>query len=162
MPDDVLAIDEVMASVTPSGAPAAEGAEAAAGSDDAAKKKKIKVKSAVHAPSGIAHVDATFNNTKVYISDLRGNVLTWCSAGRLGFKGSKKSTAYVAQQVATDAGKRAAAMGVKEVQVRINGPGAGRESAVRGIAAAGLEITALEDITPVPHNGCRPPKRRRI
>lgn len=160
MPDDVLAIDEVMASVAPSGAPAAEGADAAAGDD--AKKKKIKAKGTIHAPSGIAHVDATFNNTKVYISDLRGNVLTWCSAGRLGFKGSKKSTAYVAQQVATDAGKRAVTLGVKEVQVRINGPGAGRESAVRGIAAAGLEITALEDITPVPHNGCRPPKRRRI
>ena len=121
MPDDVLAIDEVMASVSPSGAPAVEGTDAAAG--DEVKKKKLKTRGTIHAPSGIAHVDATFNNTKVYISDLRGNVLTWCSAGRLGFKGSKKSTAYVAQQVATDAGKRAISLGVKEVQVRINGPG---------------------------------------
>jgi small subunit ribosomal protein S11 len=156
MADDVvLPIDEVTA--------AAPGATVdAAADDEKAKKKKVKIKGGVHIPSGIAHVDASFNNTKVCISDLRGNVLTWCSAGRLGFKGSRKSTAYVAQLVATDAAKRAGALGVKEVSVRINGPGAGRESAVRGIAAAGIEVTALEDVTPIPHNGCRPPKRRRI
>lgn len=160
MADDViLPIDEVIAAATG----AAPAAEAGAEDEDKAKKKKTaKVKGLVHAPSGVAHVDATFNNTKVCIADLRGNVLTWCSAGRLGFKGSKKSTAYVAQLVATDAAKRAMTLGVKEVQVRINGPGAGRESAVRGIAAAGMDVTAIEDVTPIPHNGCRAPKRRRI
>jgi small subunit ribosomal protein S11 len=158
MPDDVVLPVEP----TDAGAAAATP-EAGAAAEEGGKKKKVaKVKGQVHVPSGIAHIEASFNNTKVSISDLRGNVLTWCSAGRLGFKGSKKSTAYVAQQVATDAAKRAQAFGLKEIQVRINGPGAGRESAVRGIASVGLDITALEDVTPVPHNGCRPPKRRRI
>ncbi|OGV61532.1 MAG: 30S ribosomal protein S11 [Lentisphaerae bacterium RIFOXYB12_FULL_65_16] len=113
-------------------------------------------------PSGVAHVAANFNNTKVCISDQHGNVIAWSSGGRLGFKGSRKSTAYVAQQVGLDASKRAMSMGVKEVEVRILGPGAGRESAVRGIASSGLEITILKDETPIPHNGCRPPKRRRV
>ena len=112
--------------------------------------------------AGIAHVVATFNNTRVSISDQQGNVLAWSSGGRLGFKGSRKSTGYVAQQVGADAAKRAATFGMRDVEVRLKGPGAGRESAVRGIAAAGMNITILRDVTPIPHNGCRPPKRRRV
>ena len=113
--------------------------------------------------SGIVHVDSTFNNTRVAISDQNGNILSWSTGGKLGYKGSRKSTAFVAQLIATDAAKKAmATYGLKEVEVRIKGPGAGRESAVRGIAAAGLEITVLKDVTPLPHNGCRPPKRRRV
>ncbi len=156
MPDDVVMPmdDAALAGAAPTVA-AAEG-------EDAKKKRAPKLKGQAHASSGVAHVEASFNNTKVYITDNRGNVVTWCSAGRLGFKGSKKSTAYVGQLVGTDAAKRAALVGMKEVQVRIHGPGAGRESAVRGIASAGVEVTAIEDVTPVPHNGCRPPKRRRI
>lgn len=113
--------------------------------------------------AGIVHVDSTFNNTRVAISDQNGNILSWSTGGKLGYKGSRKSTAFVAQLIATDAAKKAmATYGLKEVEVRIKGPGAGRESAVRGIAAAGLEITVLKDVTPLPHNGCRPPKRRRV
>ena len=113
--------------------------------------------------SGIVHVDSTFNNTRVAISDQNGNILSWSTGGKLGYKGSRKSTAYVAQLIATDAAKKAiATYGLRDVEVRIKGPGAGRESAVRGIAAAGLEITLLKDVTPLPHNGCRPPKRRRV
>ena len=158
MPDDVAkTIDEALAGT------AAAPAEGAAAADEAgAKKKKSKSKGPMAAPSGKAHVEASFNNTKVFITDLRGNLLAWCSAGRLGFKGSKKSTAYVGQLVGNDAAKRAATMGMKEVHVCVNGPGAGRESAVRGIASAGLDVIAIQDDTPVPHNGCRPPKRRRI
>ncbi|OGV52081.1 MAG: 30S ribosomal protein S11 [Lentisphaerae bacterium GWF2_52_8] len=138
-------------------APAAvEGAESA---DSAAKRRS---KAGRYVPSGIAYILATFNNTKVTFTDLHGNVLCWSTAGKNAFKGSRKSTAYAAQVVATDAAKKAQAIGMKEVEVRIKGPGAGRESAVRGIAATGLEITAIKDITPVPHNGCRPPKRRRV
>jgi small subunit ribosomal protein S11 len=111
---------------------------------------------------GIVHIHSTFNNTKVYISDMAGNVVSWASAGKVNFKGSRKSTAYAAQLVGAEAAKRAMSYGMIEVEVRIKGPGAGRESAVRGISAAGLEITALNDTTPVPHNGCRPPKRRRV
>ena len=128
----------------------------------AAEAKRVKVKNQRHIPSGVAHVDATFNNTKVAISDMHGNTVAWCSAGRLGFKGSRKSTAYVAQQIGADAARRAASLGMREVEVRLKGPGAGRESAVRGIVSAGLEITLLKDVTPLPHNGCRPPKRRRV
>ena len=134
--------------------------EQVAGEESPTVKKKIK--GGRHVTSGIAFIHATFNNTKVVITDMHGNVLCWSSAGKCGFKGSKKSTAYVAQLVATDAAKKAQTMGMREAEVRINGPGVGRESAVRGIAAAGLDITALKDITPVPHNGCRPPKRRRV
>ena len=112
--------------------------------------------------SGIAYVLATFNNTKVTFTDMHGNVLCWSTGGKNGFKGSRKSTAYAAQVIAGDAAKKAQLFGMKEVEVRIKGPGAGRESAVRGIAAAGLEVVAIKDITPVPHNGCRPPKRRRV
>jgi small subunit ribosomal protein S11 len=109
------------------------------------------------------HVEATFNNTRVVITDAQGNVLSWCTGGKLGYKGSRKSTAYVAQVIAGEAAKKAMlTYGLKEVQVEVKGPGAGRESAVRGISLAGLEVTVLRDVTPLPHNGCRPPKRRRI
>ena len=124
--------------------------------------KQGRAKSGRYIPSGIAFVLASFNNTKVTITDLHGNVLCWSTGGKNGFKGSRKSTAYAAQVIAGDAAKKAQLMGMKEIEVRIKGPGAGRESAVRGIAAAGLEIKCIKDITPVPHNGCRPPKRRRV
>jgi len=136
---------------------AAETAPAAAPAADSKRKKTGR-----HVPSGIAYVHATFNNTKVTFTDLHGNVLCWSSSGKNGFKGSRKSTAYAAQVVAADAAKKAEAMGMRDVEVRINGPGAGRDSAVRGIASIGMEINAIKDITPVPHNGCRPPKRRRV
>ena len=113
--------------------------------------------------SGIVHIDSTYNNTRVAITDTQGNMMSWATGGKLGFKGSRKSTAYVAQMIAGDAAKKAMlTYGLREVEVQVKGPGNGRESAVRGIAAAGLEITALRDVTPLPHNGCRPPKRRRI
>jgi small subunit ribosomal protein S11 len=124
---------------------------------------KRKVKGGRQVLQGIVHVDSTFNNTRVAISDMQGNILSWSTGGKLGYKGSRKSTAYVAQLIATDAAKKAmATSGLKEVEIEVKGPGAGRESAVRGIAAAGLEITVLRDVTPLPHNGCRPPKRRRV
>lgn len=115
-----------------------------------------------HVPSGIAHIEATFNNTKVSITDLNGNVVSWCTGGRLGYKGSRKSTSYVAQLVGGEAAKQAMDAGMREIEIRIKGPGAGRESAARGIAASGLEVVMLSDVTPIPHNGCRPPKRRRV
>ena len=124
---------------------------------------KRKVKGGRQVLQGIVHVDSTFNNTRVAISDMQGNILSWSTGGKLGYKGSRKSTAYVVQLIATDAAKKAmATYGLKEVEIEVKGPGAGRESAVRGIAAAGLEITVLRDVTPLPHNGCRPPKRRRV
>lgn len=126
------------------------------------KRKKGAKQKVVSAAKGVVHVHATFNNTKVYISDTSGNVISWASSGKMGFRGSRKSTAYAAQMVAVEAAKRAMGYGMREVGVEIKGPGAGREAAVRGIAAAGLEITSLRDVTPVPHNGCRPPKRRRV
>ena len=127
----------------------------------AAPKKKFKGGRLV--PSGIAYIIATFNNTKVTITDPHGKVLCWASGGKAGFKGSRKSTAYAAQLVATDAIKKAQQnYGMREVEARIKGPGPGRESAVRGIVAAGVEVTTIRDITPVPHNGCRPSKRRRV
>jgi small subunit ribosomal protein S11 len=126
------------------------------------KEVKQRSKSGRYVPSGIAYVHATFNNTKVTFTDLHGNVICWSTGGKNGFKGSRKSTAYAAQVIAGDAAKKAQLIGMKEVEVRIKGPGAGRESAVRGIAAAGMEVIAIRDITPVPHNGCRPPKRRRV
>ena len=139
---------------------AAPAAETAAPETAAADQKRRK--GGRYVPSGIAYVLATFNNTKVTFTDLHGNVLCWSTGGKNGFKGSRKSTAYAAQVVAADAAKKAEALGMKEVEVRVNGPGAGRESAVRGIASTGMEINAIKDITPVPHNGCRPPKRRRV
>ncbi len=138
-------------------------AETAAAPADAAAAGEVKrKKGGRYVPSGIAFILATFNNTKVTFTDLHGNVLCWSTGGKNGFKGSRKSTAYAAQVVAADAAKKAEALGMKEVEVRVNGPGAGRESAVRGIASTSIEINAIKDITPVPHNGCRPPKRRRV
>jgi len=112
--------------------------------------------------SGIANILATFNNTQVSITDVHGNLIGWSTAGRVGFKGSRKSTAYAAQQVAQDAARQAMAHGMKEVEVRVKGPGSGRESAIRALQAIGLEISAIKDVTPVPHNGCRPRKKRRV
>ncbi len=122
---------------------------------------KTRVKGGRNVSSGIVYVLATFNNTKITITDVHGNVVSWSTGGKNGFKGSRKSTAYAAQVIAEDAAKKAKLAGMKEVEVRIKGPGAGRESAVRGIAAV-MEVKAIKDITPVPHNGCRPPKRRRV
>ena len=130
--------------------------------DDVEKPKIVKAKGAKNVHSGIAHVYATFNNTIVTITDLNGNVIGWSSAGKVGFKGSRKSTAYAAQLVAQDASRQAMGHGLKEVQVLVKGPGAGRESAVRALQAIGLDLTLIRDVTPVPHNGCRPPKQRRV
>ena len=124
--------------------------------------KIVKAKGSKNITHGIAHVQATFNNTIVSITDLRGAVIGWSSAGKMGFKGSRKSTAYAAQMVAQDACRQAMGHGLKEVQVRVKGPGSGRESAVRAMQAIGLEISVIQDVTPVPHNGCRPPKQRRV
>ena len=111
---------------------------------------------------GIATILATFNNTLVCITDMQGNVIGWSSAGKVGFKGSRKSTAYAAQLVAQDCGRQAMSHGMKEIEVRVKGPGSGRESAVRALQAIGLEITSIKDVTPIPHNGCRAPKKRRV
>lgn len=124
--------------------------------------KIIKAKGSKNVHTGIAHVQASFNNTIVSITDMVGHVIGWSSAGKCGFKGSRKSTAYAAQMVAQDACRQAMGHGLKEVEVRVKGPGAGRESAVRAIQAVGLEISVIKDVTPVPHNGCRPPKQRRV
>lgn len=124
--------------------------------------KVIKAKGSKNVHTGIAHVQASFNNTIVSITDQVGQVIGWSSAGKVGFKGSRKSTAYAAQMVAQDACRQAMGHGLKEVEVRVKGPGAGRESAVRAIQAVGLEISVIKDVTPVPHNGCRPPKQRRV
>src|SRR6266513_3067097 len=130
--------------------------------DDIEKPKIIKAKGSKNVHTGIAHVLSTFNNTIVTITDMKGNVIGWSSAGKVGFKGSRKSTAYAAQMVAQDASRQAMGHGLKEVEVLVKGPGAGRESAVRALQAIGLELTVIRDVTPVPHNGCRPPKQRRV
>jgi len=130
--------------------------------DEVDKPKIVKAKGSKNVHSGVAHVLATFNNTIVTITDLKGNVIGWSSAGKVGFKGSRKSTAYAAQMVAQDASRQAMGHGLKEVEVLVKGPGAGRESAVRALQAIGLDLTVIRDVTPVPHNGCRPPKQRRV
>ena len=130
--------------------------------DDVEKPKIVKAKGSKNVHTGIAHVLSTFNNTIVTITDLTGKVIGWSSAGKVGFKGSRKSTAYAAQLVAQDASRQAMGHGLKEVEVRVKGPGAGRESAVRALQAIGLDLTVIRDVTPVPHNGCRPPKQRRV
>src|SRR5689334_12427572 len=130
--------------------------------DEMAGKKIVKAKGAKNILSGIANILATFNNTLVSITDMQGHVIGWSSAGRVGFKGSRKSTAYAAQQVAQDAARQAMSHGMKEIEVRVKGPGSGRESAIRALQAIGLEITTIRDVTPVPHNGCRPRKKRRV
>jgi small subunit ribosomal protein S11 len=123
---------------------------------------KTRKKTQRSVPSGIAHVRATFNNTIVSITDLTGNVVSWASSGKVGYIGSRKSSAFAATVAAQDAAKAAMALGMKEVEVNLSGPGAGRESAVRGLQSSGLAITIIRDKTPVPHNGCRPRKRRRV
>jgi len=127
-----------------------------------AQRKKGGKKEKKNVPVGEAHIQASFNNTIVTITDQQGNVVSWASAGSLGFKGSRKGTLYAAQMTADAAAKKAAEAGMKQVDVYIKGPGSGRESAIRALQAAGLEITLIKDVTPVPHNGCRPPKRRRV
>ena len=112
--------------------------------------------------SGVAHVNATFNNTMITISDVQGNAIAWSSSGTMGFKGSRKSTPYAAQMAAEDVGRKAQEHGVKTLEVEVQGPGSGRESALRALAAAGFNITSIRDVTPMAHNGCRPPKRRRV
>jgi small subunit ribosomal protein S11 len=130
--------------------------------DEIERPKIVKAKGSKNVHSGVAHVLSTFNNTIVTITDLKGNVIGWSSAGKVGFKGSRKSTAYAAQMVAQDASRQAMGHGLKEVEVLVKGPGAGRESAVRALQAVGLDLTVIRDVTPVPHNGCRPPKQRRV
>jgi small subunit ribosomal protein S11 len=141
-----------MAEETKTEAPAATGAA------EPAKKKKSKK----NVLNGIVHVQATFNNTLITITDISGNVLSWSTAGARGFKGSRKSTPFAAQVAAGDAAAKAMEHGLKNVSIRVSGPGAGRESALRAIASSGLKVAEIRDVTPIPHNGCRPPKRRRV
>jgi small subunit ribosomal protein S11 len=128
----------------------------------ASKKKSFKKKEKRVVHSGLVHVQATFNNTIVTISDVEGNVVSWSSAGSLGFRGSRKGTPFAAQQAALTAASKAKETGLRSVEVRVSGPGSGRESAVRALATAGLEVRNIRDSTPIPHNGCRPPKKRRV
>jgi small subunit ribosomal protein S11 len=151
--------------VPAAGAPPVVGAAPTAAellADDLATKKIVKAKGSKNILAGIANILATFNNTLVSITDMHGNIIGWSSAGRVGFKGSRKSTAYAAQQVAQDAARQAMSHGMKEIEVRVKGPGSGRESAIRALQAIGLEISTIKDVTPVPHNGCRPRKKRRV
>ena len=152
---------------SPEGAPAAPVAASAPTAaellgEDPNAKKIIKAKGSKNIAIGIANILATFNNTQVSITDMHGNLLGWSSAGRVGFKGSRKSTAFAAQQVAQDAARQAMSHGMREVEIRVKGPGSGRESAIRALQAIGLEISVIKDVTPVPHNGCRPRKKRRV
>ncbi len=123
---------------------------------------RVKRKEKKNITSAVAHVNATFNNTKVTIADAQGNTIAWSSAGQQGFKGSRKSTPYAAQLAAEDAGKKAMEHGVKQLEVRVKGPGSGRESALRSLQTVGFMVTTIKDVSPIPHNGCRPPKRRRV
>jgi small subunit ribosomal protein S11 len=126
------------------------------------KKKGAKKKEKKVVPSGVAHIQASFNNTTVTIADLEGNVVCWSSAGALGFKGSRKGTPFAAQQAALTAANRAREAGMRTLEVNVKGPGSGRDSAIRALQTAGLEVRTIRDVTPIPHNGCRPPKRRRV
>jgi small subunit ribosomal protein S11 len=128
----------------------------------ASKKKTFKKKEKKNVPVGLVHVQATFNNTIVTFTDPLGNVLAWSSSGSLGFRGSRKGTPFAAQQAASTAANMARDHGLRYVDVRVAGPGSGRESAIRALAAAGIEVRSIKDVTPIPHNGCRPPKRRRV
>ena len=134
-------------------------AEAAPTKKATPKKSKKEKRHVVH---GVAHVQATFNNTLITITDLEGNVVSWASAGTLGFKGSRKGTPFAAQQAATTAANVARDHGLRSIDIRVKGPGSGRESAIRALQAAGVEVKSIRDVTPIPHNGCRPPKRRRV
>jgi len=126
------------------------------------KKTRVRRKERKNITSGVAHVVASFNNTMITITDAQGNAIAWSSAGTMGFKGSRKSTPYAAQMAAEDAGRKASEHGVKILEVEVSGPGSGRESALRALQATGFTITSIRDVTPIPHNGCRPPKRRRV
>jgi small subunit ribosomal protein S11 len=147
-------------------APAAEGDKAAAAKDplaeDLGAAKVRRAKGSKNITHGICHILATFNNTKVTFSDLQGNVLSWSSSGKCNFRGSRKSTAYAAQVVTQEAGRAAMAHGLKDIIVKVRGPGLGRDSAIRALQTLGLTVNSITDVTPVPHNGCRPPKRRRV
>ena len=128
----------------------------------AAEKSKAKRKEKKNISAGVAHINSSFNNTKILISDAQGNAIAWSSAGTMGFKGSRKSTPYAAQVAAEDAGKKAQEHGLKVLEVKVSGPGAGRESALRALQTIGFTVTTINDVTPIPHNGCGPPKRRRV
>ena len=159
------ASQEVPASAPSTGAPPAPAAAPTAAEllgDELKPAKIIRAKGAKNIPVGIANIVATFNNTVVTITDVQGNTLGWSTAGRVGFKGSRKSTAFAAQQAAQDAARQAMSHGLREVEVRVNCPGSGRESAIRALQAVCLEISMIRDITPIPHNGCRPRKKRRV
>ena len=127
-----------------------------------AKRKPGKKKVKKNIAQGVAHIRATFNNTIITIADKDGNAISWSSSGSKGFKGSRKGTPFAAQIAATDAATKAREHGLRKVEIRVTGPGAGRESAIRGLQTAGIDVTAIRDVTPIPHNGCRPPKRRRV
>jgi len=137
-------------------------ATGAAAPEKKGKKKTFKKKERKHVSFGVVHIQASFNNTIVTISDPAGNVLSWKSSGSLGFRGSRKGTPFAAQQAASNAANMARDHGVRTVEVRVSGPGSGRESEIRALAAAGIEVRNIKDVTPIPHNGCRPPKRRRV
>ena len=154
----------------PTAAPAVPAVTAATAAPSAAEllgedpkaTKIIRAKGAKNVSIGVANILATFNNTQVTITDMQGNTIGWSTAGRVGFKGSRKSTAFAAQQAAQDAARQAMSHGMREVEVRVSGPGSGRESAIRALQAIGMEISSIKDVTPVPHNGCRPRKKRRV
>ena len=146
----------------PSAPPAAAAAAPAGAAKETSKDKKAKKKSKKNIQTGIVFIQSTFNNTIITITDVSGNVISWSSAGARGFKGSRKSTPFAAQVAAGDAAAKAMEHGLKNVSVLVKGPGAGRESALRALSAAGLKVSLIRDITPIPHNGCRPPKRRRV
>ena len=128
----------------------------------AKEAQRVRRRERKNITSGVAHVNASFNNTMVTITDAQGNAISWSSAGHMGFKGSRKSTPYAAQMAAEDAGKKAIEHGMKTIEVKVSGPGSGRESALRALQSVGFTITTIQDVTPIPHNGCRPPKRRRV
>jgi small subunit ribosomal protein S11 len=151
-----------MADETTTNAPAPEAAAAAAAPTETAAERKAKKKGKKNILNGIVHIQSTFNNTMITFTDVSGNVISWSTAGARGFKGSRKATPFAAQVAAGDAAAKAMEHGLKNVQVLVKGPGAGRESALRAIAAAGLKISLIRDVTPIPHNGCRQPKRRRV
>jgi len=151
-----MAKQPVDKTITP-GAPATTGAPEKKG-----KKKQFKKREKKHVPHGIVYVQATFNNTIVTITDQQGQTISWKSSGSLGFRGSRKGTPFAAQQAAMNAANLAREHGLRSVEVRVSGPGSGRESAIRALAAAGIEVRSIRDVTPIPHNGCRPPKRRRV
>jgi small subunit ribosomal protein S11 len=145
----------------PASPPAGEAAAPEAGKP-AVAAKRVRGKEKKNVPVGVAHIHATFNNTVITITDMQGNVLAWSSAGCLAFKGSRKGTPFAAQMAAQTAGNAAKEHGVRSLEVRVKGPGSGRESSIRALQSIGMEIKAIKDVTPIPHNGCRPPKRRRV